>query len=376
MGYWQDLVENASDLIHSVRPDGGFLYVNRAWCATLGYSREEAAQLSLTGVFDPECRADCERLFARAIAGERVEKAEAVLRARDGRAVVVEFSSTCRRENGSPTAVQSILHDITNRHRGNEGLRDSERRFREITRHAPVGIFLTDPRGSCLFVNERWCAFSGLSPSEAWGHGWERALHADDRARVAAEWCEVVRAGRDLVVDCRFQAPGGRITWLHCTATALRGDGGEIEGYVGMVVDMTERMRAEEERRHHEAQLQQVQKLESLGVLAGGIAHDFNNLLTSMLGYSNLALMQLPVESVACPLLYEIEQAARRAAELTQQMLAYSGKGKFVVQKLGLDTLVQEMATLLETAVPKKPCCGSSSSRPPSKATPPRSARS
>ncbi len=178
-------------------------------------------------------------------------------------------------------------------------------------------------------------------------------MHAEDRERVVAEWRAVVRDRRELKIDCRFQARGGKVTWLHCTGTPLRDDGA-IEGYVGMVVDITERMRAEEERRHLEAEQQHVQKLESLGILAGGIAHDFNNLLTTMLGYSNLALMQLPHESVACPLLFEIEQAARRAAELTQQMLAYSGKGKFVVEQVGLDGLVQEMAVLLETVVAKK----------------------
>jgi two-component system cell cycle sensor histidine kinase/response regulator CckA len=233
-------------------------------------------------------------------------------------------------------------------------LRKSERRFRELARHAPVGIFLTDAKGGCLFVNERWCQIAGITAQEAWGQGWEKVIHPDDRARILREWTAATAAGREMVAECRFQSPAGRPTWVQCNANPLHGENGETEGYVGMVLDMNAQRSAEDERRQHEAQLQHVQKLESLGVLAGGIAHDFNNLLTSVLGYSNLALMQLPIGSPACPLLREIEQAARRAAELTQQMLAYSGKGKFVVQKLGLHTLVQEMAKLLETVVSKK----------------------
>ena len=233
-------------------------------------------------------------------------------------------------------------------------LRKSERRFRELARHAPVGIFLTDPKGGCLFVNERWCQIAGITANEAWGEGWEKAIHPEDRVRILRDWLAATAEGREMVIECRFQAPDGRQTWVQCNANPLRGENGEIEGYVGMVLDMNAQRRAEDERRQHEAQLQHVQKLESLGVLAGGIAHDFNNMLTSVLGYSSLAMMQLPEGSPACPLLYEIEQAARRAAELTQQMLAYSGKGKFVIQKLALDSLVQEMAKLLETVVSKK----------------------
>src|SRR5262249_32868112 len=93
--------------------------------------------------------------------------------------------------------------------------------------------------------------------------------------------------------------------------------------------DITERKRVEEERCNLQEQMLHAQKLESLGVLAGGIAHDFNNLLTAILGYASLARMQLVPDSPAGAMLQEIEKGAERAADLAQQMLAYSGKGKF-----------------------------------------------
>jgi signal transduction histidine kinase/CheY-like chemotaxis protein len=148
---------------------------------------------------------------------------------------------------------------------------------------------------------------------------------------------------------------------------AIRSDGTEFpaEVYItpirtqspsfsGFIRDITERKQAEEERRKLESQILHGQKLESLGVLAGGIAHDFNNLLTAMLGNASLALMQLPDDAPTVPLLREIEQAAERAADLTRQMLAYSGKGRFEIQPLRLDDLVQEMANLLKGVVSKK----------------------
>ncbi len=115
-----------------------------------------------------------------------------------------------------------------------------------------------------------------------------------------------------------------------------------------------EKTRAEEERRRLEAQLLHAQKLESLGLLAGGIAHDFNNLLTSILGFSDLALVEIPEHSPARPLVMEAIHGARRAAELTKQMLAYSGKGRFVSDPVDLSSLVTDMVRLLEVSISKK----------------------
>jgi len=118
--------------------------------------------------------------------------------------------------------------------------------------------------------------------------------------------------------------------------------------------EMAERQRAEEERRKLEVQLQQTQKLESLGVLAGGIAHDFNNLLMGILGHADLALLELPAGSSAWHLITEAINGARRAAELTKQMLAYSGKGRFVVEPLNLSNLTEDMTRLLQISISKK----------------------
>ncbi|MEI6205978.1 MAG: response regulator [Desulfuromonadales bacterium] len=114
------------------------------------------------------------------------------------------------------------------------------------------------------------------------------------------------------------------------------------------------RKHAEEERNRLEDKMQQTQKLESLGVLAGGIAHDFNNILMAIIGNADLALMRLNPESPARDNLLKIEQAAARAADLARQMLAYSGKGKFVVETLDLNRLLEEMLHMLEVSISKK----------------------
>ena len=103
-----------------------------------------------------------------------------------------------------------------------------------------------------------------------------------------------------------------------------------------------------------EKQLLHAQKLESLGVLAGGIAHDFNNILTAIIGNADLALMRINKASPAVENLHRIEQSAARAADLAKQMLAYSGKGKFVVENLDLNVLLEEMLHMLDVSISKK----------------------
>ena len=115
-----------------------------------------------------------------------------------------------------------------------------------------------------------------------------------------------------------------------------------------------ERQRAERERAGLERKMVDSQKLESLGVLAGGIAHDFNNLLTSMLGNASLLRHDLPRESPLHPALEQIEKTAVRAADLCKQMLAYSGRGRFLLQRVDLARLVEDTTHLLEISISKK----------------------
>jgi PAS domain S-box-containing protein len=126
-----------------------------------------------------------------------------------------------------------------------------------------------------------------------------------------------------------------------------------LQAVANVIGESIDRRRAADEQRRLEAQMTHVQKLESLGVLAGGIAHDFNNLLVGIMGHAGLALMDLPADSPAISRIRHIETASQRASELTNQMLAYSGRGRFVVQPLDLSRLVEEMGHLLHTAISK-----------------------
>lgn len=185
------------------------------------------------------------------------------------------------------------------------------------------------------------------------------------------DWMLPVKDGLSLCRDIRKHPDGARSVVLMCTArrspeelNAVLEAGADDYLAKPFEPDLFEiRMQiaehlavlkvAEHNRRKLETQIQHAQRLESLGVLAGGIAHDFNNLLVSVIGNADLALMDMTVLSSARSRILAIKTAGQRAAELTTQMLAYSGKGRFVVEPVNLNELIEEMGQLLQVSIPK-----------------------
>ncbi len=179
-------------------------------------------------------------------------------------------------------------------------------------------------------------------------------LHPDDQARVTAALDHSIRTGEAFDLEYRHAHPDGSVTWYHDRGRAFRDAEGELTALAGIAQDITARKQAELAAGVAAERVHERQRLESLGVLAGGIAHDFNNLLMGVLGNAGLALAELPPSSLAAGVVRDIETAARRAAELTRQLLAYSGKGSFVLQRLDLSRLVEETGQLLSAVISKR----------------------
>jgi signal transduction histidine kinase/CheY-like chemotaxis protein len=156
--------------------------------------------------------------------------------------------------------------------------------------------------------------------------------------------------GEPYDLELEIMTAGGKRRTVHAIGKFNR----EQHKIFGFFQDITDRKLAEEQQLSLERQFHQAQRLESLGLLAGGVAHDFNNILTSVLGFAELVKMRLPAESPAADHLHQIENAARRAADLAGQMLAYSGKGRFVVEALDVNQLIEEMIHILQVSISKK----------------------
>ena len=125
-------------------------------------------------------------------------------------------------------------------------LRESEQRFRTLAMCSPVGIFQTDAKGDCTYVNDRACAIMQISSEMAAGRGCAEALHPEDRQRVLKAWDRAVEEGSEFALEYRFVSPAGKVTWVLGCAVALRDESGTITGYLGSIMDITQRQHAEQ----------------------------------------------------------------------------------------------------------------------------------
>jgi len=215
---------------------------------------------------------------------------------------------------------------------------------RALDEHAIVAV--TDAQGRITYVNEKFCAISQYSREELLGQD-HRIINSGHhpQAFMTQLW-ETIRAGAVWKGEIKNRAKDGSTYWVDTTIVPVLGEDARPKQFIAIRADITQRKESEEA-------LRQSQKLESLGVLSGGIAHDFNNLLTAILGNANLGVLHLPPESPAMPYLQQIEQATLRAADLTRQLLAYAGKGRFQVIEVDLNRLVVEMTQLLTVSLSK-----------------------
>ena len=261
-----------------------------------------------------------------------------------------------RDDDGAIIGVLGLYTDVTEWRQQARDLRAAQKMLELVLDNIPVRVFWKDLDCVYLGCNVLFAQDAGLErPDQIVGRtdfdlGWaEQAelYRADDQAVMHSNTPK-------LGYEEPQTTPDGDRIWLRTSKTPLHDLDGGVIGVLGTYEDITASKRAEEEQRELERQIQHAQKLESLGILAGGIAHDFNNLLVAVLGHADLALAELPPAAGGYEHVEDIRTAAKRARELTGQMLAYSGKGRFVIASLQLGDVVTEMGHLLETAIPKK----------------------
>ena len=263
----------------------------------------------------------------------------------------------------SPAATGQMLHELRvhqiELEMQNEELRRakveldvSRARYFDLYDLAPVGYVTVSEVGLILHANLTAATLLGVTRRDLVTQRLSLFIRQEDSDKFYWLRSQLLATGELQSCELRMTKGDGSTFWAHLAGTIAPDEGGAAELRV-VLSDITARRQAQQEREVFERKMQETQRLESLGVLAGGIAHDFNNLLMGVLGHSELAELQLPPESPARAALRHIITAAERAAELTTQMLAYAGHGKFDVQVLNLSKLVEEIGHLLKVSISK-----------------------
>ncbi|UCE35310.1 MAG: PAS domain S-box protein [Deltaproteobacteria bacterium] len=261
---------------------------------------------------------------------------------KDGTVCWLEMIASLIDYGGKP-AIRGAVVDITDHKRAEEALRQSKERFKELAELLPETIYEMDLKGNLTFVNRNAFTHFGYTQQD-----FDRGLNAHDmiappdRQRSMANVKRIFK-GEELGLNeyTALRKDGSTFPCM-IRSTAIMREGTPV-GLRGFIIDMTERKKAEEERKKLEAQLQYTQRMEALGTLAGGIAHNFNNLLAGIMGNLSLTLLDSHPTQPHFDHLKRIEKLVKSGSQLTSQLLGYARGGRYDVKLLDFNRLVTEI---------------------------------
>ena len=342
------MIANISDVIGIMGADGIMKYASPNIEKWFGWQPQDLVGTDGWKTVHPDDRVRLQAEFGALLATDgAAETVEYQYLCKDGSYKPIELTASNLTSDPLIDGVLLNYHDISKRRRAEA---DYQTLFREMLDGFALHEIICDEQGEpvdyrFLAVNPAFESMTGLKAEDIVGCTVLKALPGSERYWIET-YGKVALTGEPVFFES-YSAPLEK----YFRVTAFQPAPYQ---FACIFVDITERKRAEEERLVLERQLQQSQRLESLGVLAGGIAHDFNNILTSVLGNAELALAELSSAAPARENLLEITQASHRAAALARQMLAYSGRGQFVIEPIDLSAFIEDMLDLLRSTISKK----------------------
>ena len=243
------------------------------------------------------------------------------------------------------------VFDVTHKKLAEEALRESERKFRTITEQIAEMVFVTDTKGVLTYVSQAVERIFDYTAKEVTGHLFTEYLNEEEISGALVIFNEILlHEETHHLLNFKFRKKNGLFFFGEVHVTYYQDQ--EFSGMIGLIRDITERKREEEERQQLEAHLRKSQRLETIGTLAGGIAHDFNNILMPILGYAEMGVMNLPKEDPIYQYFSEIRLAAERAKQLVSQIMTFSKVQESEPAVVSVQTVISEALSLIRPLIP------------------------
>ncbi|MCX6142086.1 MAG: PAS domain S-box protein [Ignavibacteriales bacterium] len=312
-----------------------------------GFTDDEAiGKLPYEIIVPRSAQQDVEEVWRRLLTGDASAHSVNENITKDGRTITCRWINTpLKTEEGEVAGVLSMAEDITESIRVEEELRRSEHRYRSLVESARDAIITITPKGIFTSLNRAFETLTGWDREEWIGKTFSDLFHPDDARAVLQFFRQALEGMTPPVQEYRLRTKSGEYLLGELTITPQREDG-RIVGVLGIARDATA-------RKSLEYQLIQAQKMESLGTLAGGIAHDFNNILGIILGQASILERCGENREMMADSVDSMTKAVQRGASLVRQILTFARKSEVVLAPVNVNTMIRELATMLEETFPK-----------------------
>jgi PAS domain S-box-containing protein len=341
---YRSLFDDATDMIHIVNNNGRIIDANKIEMETLGYSEDEYIGMPLIEIIHPDYRIEAKNKVEKIFRGIPIKGHQTALMSKNGEKIFVEVNTVPQLSDGKIINAKSIIRDVTERRRMEEALRESEAKFRNIAENSLVGVYIIQD-GIFIYVNPKFANIFGYSIEKIINNmQFLQLVYPQDHYIVQEQVNKRVSgAAKSVYYTFRGIKKNREIIHVEIFGSSIILNGKPAA--TGTMLDITDRKRME-------TNLQQAQKLESIGNLAGGIAHDFNNILSAVLGYTELALDDVQRGSHLEGNLQEIFTAGKRARDLVKQILAFARQSDAERKPIRVDTIAKEVLKLIRSTIP------------------------
>ena len=339
--FTENLIDTAQVIILVLDTEGRIVRFNPFMGNISGYKLDEVRGMDWFTTFLHEQNYDQVRaVFKRAVANISTHGNINSIVAKDGREIIVEwYDKTLKDPDGKTIGLLCIGQDITDRKQAEEALRENEEKYRTVLEIMEEGYYEVDLAGNYTFVSDTMCRIRGYSREDLIGMN-NRGYMSEETAKKVFKVFNSVYTSGNPSKNLRWETirkDGAKIQ-IETSASLIRDSEGKPIGFRGIVRDISEKQKLE-------AQLQQAQRMESIGTLAGGIAHNFNNLLMGIQGNASIILLDIDSSNPRHKNLKNIEKLVENGAKLASQLIGYAREGSYEVKPINLNQLANETST-------------------------------
>ena len=322
--------------------------VNRVACEKIGIEKDKLIGRNILelGLLHPDDTQKAMDHIKKLLEGASIETEKLRFKRKDGSYLIAEVTATPIIEQGKLVAITNVCHDVTERESLTAALKKSEEKFRLLSENAPDIVFSLGKDGLITYVNSSTRQTLGFEPEELIGLYPTELCEERDR-KFLIRLFKRVSEGKETLhnVGVTLLDKKGKERYFLLSCSPVERAESEDLAAVGMLKDTTE-------QRDLEAQLRHAQKMEAIGTLAGGIAHDFNNILSAIMGYAELALIDIPHDSPIKDNLQQVLNASSRARDLVRQILTFSRRGEQRRVPISIVPIIKEGLKLLRASLP------------------------